>query len=340
MQSQKDWVDFRAAKQSVSIQMVLEYYNLLNGLRKTTDELRGHCPLHKGKGERSFHVNLKKNLFHCFTCGAEGNVLHLTALLEGCSLNEAILKLKDVFSVVQSEVIMQASSAKAGQKNGLKLINPPLTWQLQVDHKHQYGLGRKLTKETLHFFGAGLCLSKGTFSGRFVIPLHNEVGELVGYAGRSLDDSEPKYLFPSRDKGFYKSHLLFNLHRVLNNKLHQRDPVRSRIITPIIVVEGFFSTMRLHALGFSSVSLLGSSLSEQQEKTLSSYFNHVVLLFDGDGPGQVCARECLLRLGHKMWITAIDIESGQQPDQIADQEAEGITILIILRRNLYQHFFF
>jgi DNA primase len=60
-----------------------------------------------------------------------------------------------------------------------------------------------------------LCLSKGMFAGRYVIPVHNPQGELVGYAGRALDEeTEPRYLFPPSDKGFYKSHLLFNLQRI------------------------------------------------------------------------------------------------------------------------------
>ncbi|MGH9822443.1 MAG: hypothetical protein ACREDR_04230 [Blastocatellia bacterium] len=47
----------------------------------------------------------------------------------------------------------------------------------------------------------GFCRSKGTFAGRFIIPLQNETGEMVGYAGRSVDNSEPKYLFPPSSKG-------------------------------------------------------------------------------------------------------------------------------------------
>jgi DNA primase catalytic core, N-terminal domain len=73
----------------------------------------------------------------------------------------------------------------------------------------------EVPKEILSQFGCGLCLSKGMFAGRYVIPVHNPQGELVGYAGRALDEeTEPRYLFPPSDKGFYKSHLLFNLQRI------------------------------------------------------------------------------------------------------------------------------
>ena len=152
--------------------------------------------------------------------------------------------------------------------------------------------------------------NKGTFSGRFVIPLHNEKGELVGYAGRSLDDSEPRYLFPSSEKGFYKSHLLFNLHRVIE------DNDRSLIV----VVEGFFSAMKLWQAEIPAASLLGSSLSEAQEDLLCRYINRVVLLLDGDEAGRAATDECLVRLGRRVWVTALSLPDGSQPDHLPAEQ--------------------
>jgi hypothetical protein len=60
---ENEWADFRVVKQSVSMQMVLDHYHI-NGLRKNGNELRGQCPLHKGEGARSFHVNVSKYVFH------------------------------------------------------------------------------------------------------------------------------------------------------------------------------------------------------------------------------------------------------------------------------------
>ena len=60
-------------------------------------------------------------------------------------------------------------------------------------------------------FGIGYFPGKGSMSGRVVIPIHNERGELVAYAGRAIDQTEPKYKLPA---GFKKSAVLFNLHRV------------------------------------------------------------------------------------------------------------------------------
>ena len=69
---------------------------------------------------------------------------------------------------------------------------------------------------------------------RIVIPIHNPEGELVAYAGRSIDGSEPRYKFPA---GFHKSLELFNLHRVRGE-------------VSVVLVEGFFDCMKVTQAGF------------------------------------------------------------------------------------------
>lgn len=317
MDTQKDWVDFRLIKQAVSMQAVLDHYNI-NWLRKNRDEMRGRCPIHKGEGERSFHFNTTKNAFHCFSCKARGNVLDFVAAMEQCSVRDAALKLKAWFHMGESAEIAVSPAQIEKQDHGPEPIGPinlPLSFQLRVDHTHEYGINRGVELETLRYFGAGLCLSKGTFSGRYVIPLHNAIGELVGYAGRSLDDSEPKYLFPSRDKGFHKSHLLFNLHRVLKDFPTEKC---------VVLVEGFFSAMKIAQASFACVGLLGSSLSEAQEQLLCAHFNSVVIWMDGDDAGQRATDECLARLGKKIWIRAVSLPQGIQPDELTSQEIASI----------------
>ncbi len=69
---------------------------------------------------------------------------------------------------------------------------------------------RGIEQETAEYFGAGFFSGKGSMSGRVVIPIENERGELVAYVGRSIDGSEPKYKLPA---GFKKGQVLFNLGR-------------------------------------------------------------------------------------------------------------------------------
>jgi DNA primase-like protein/Toprim domain-containing protein len=229
------------------------------------------------------------------------------------------LKLQMWFGVGESQqrsLPSQEAAAQTAEEDtqGEELagpINPPLRFQLRVDSGHEYGIGRGVSKETLEYFGAGFCLSKGTFAGRFVFPLHNEAGELVGYAGRATDDSEPKYLFPPGAKGFHKSHLVYNLHRILSE---------SPETDLVIVVEGFFGCFRLKQGGIRIVALLGSSLSVEQEELLCHHFRRAFLLFDGDEAGRGATDTCLQRLGRRLWVKAISLPDHVQPDHL-DEDA-------------------
>jgi DNA primase len=317
------FVDFKTIKAAVTIEQVLAYHGI-DWLRKTGNELRGRCPIHSGaEGDRAFHVNVEKNIFHCFSCGAKGGVLELAAALDGVSIREAGLKLQDVFIAHQgSGERRTAGTARTGSKPAEQVkepevINPPLTFQLRVESSHEYGLSRGLTRQTLEEFGAGMCASKGTFAGRFVIPLHDETGVLVGYAGRSVDGKEPKYLFPASARGFHKKYLLFNLHRVVKN---------SDFHGPVVVVEGFFDCMKVQQAGFACVGILGAALSQEQEDLLCKYFPRgVVLCFDGDSAGRGATEDCIARLVRRVLLKAIYLPEGQQPDMLS---SEQITELI------------
>ena len=325
----KDWVDFKEVKDRVTMQMLLDHYQI-NWLRKSGEELRGRCPIHEGEGQRTFHVNLSKNAFYCFSCKAKGNVLDFTAAMEDVSVRDAALKLAEWFGLGQAESrggdtpeipprrqqrSQGATSKKAETveepEEAALIINPPLGFELRVDPEHEYGRSRGFSKELLEQFGVGYCLSKGMFSGRFVFPLHDVQGELVGYAGRSIDDSEPKYLFPSGEKSFHKRYLLWNFHREVKDMGPNAE---------VVVVEGFFDCLRVKEVGYPCVALLGSQLSREQEELLATHFQHVVLLLDGDEAGRAAADDCLRRLGRRVFIKAHELPEGEQPDTLSRED--------------------
>src|ERR1700686_3143783 len=95
---QDNWVDFKAIKAAISMEKILRHYGV-NWLRKKDDELRGRCPIHQGEGQSTFHASLGKNVFHCFSCKARGNVLDFVAAMEKCSVRDAGLKLQKWFSI-------------------------------------------------------------------------------------------------------------------------------------------------------------------------------------------------------------------------------------------------
>lgn len=301
---ENNWVDFKAIKSAVTLRKVLDRYKI-NWLRKSGDELRGRCPIHEGEGQQSFHVNLAKNAFHCFSCKAHGNVLDFVAAMEKCSVRDAAVRLQEWFSIDSTTAPAETKPSKEEKRGeGTQPENKPLAFELKgIDLAHPYLTERGITKETAETFGVGLFSGRGSMSGRVVIPIHNERGELVAYAGRSLDGSEPRYKLPA---GFHKSHMLFNLHRVTGPE--------------VIVVEGFFDCMNVWQAGHRSVvALMGSTLSEQQERLLGR-FRQVTLFLDGDDAGRKAAEEIAARLVRGVHVRIVEPPDGKQPDQLVQEQ--------------------
>lgn len=324
--SNKRYVDYRQLKDQVSLLMVLDHYDLTGELKKRGEELHGKCPLHQGEGNRSFHANVGKNAFHCFSCNKKGNILDFVAAKEGCSVREASVLIADWFQVEDAGTVPKTATDKSTQPTEKASqipdkpkprINPencnkPLAFMLRVDSDHRYGADRGLSRESIQSFGTGLCVSKGMFIGRYLIPIHNDLGQLVAYAGRSLNEEDaPKYLFPPPEKGFFKTELLFNLHRV---------PISTAGSNLVYVVEGFFAAMRLHQAGLPCVGLMGASLSFTQEELLAQKFDRLVLVFDGDSAGRRCTDECLRRLSKRRFVFAHELSDGEQPDSFSSDE--------------------
>ena len=139
---------------------------------------------------------------------------------------------------------------------------------------------------------------------RLVIPIEDEAGRLVGYGGRSLDGSEPRYRFPPR---FSKSQLLFNLHRAAATRQSH-----------VVVVEGFFDCLKVYQAGFRSVvALMGSSLYQRQRELLVQHFRHVSLMLDGDAAGRRASSTIAPGLSTHCKTDIVELTEGVQADQLA-----------------------
>lgn len=233
MNSMSVWVNFSEIKSRVTIEQVLRSYRVDWLRRSGARQYRGRCPIHAGQGEEAFHANFRQNLFHCFACGAGGNVLDLVAAMEACTVREAALRLR------ASQVSGQPS--EPGQRQLVtekRTVNSPLGFSLTLDRRHSYLIRRGIDAATADWFEVGYYRGGGLMSGRIAIPIHDKHGRLVAYCGRAIDGgAAPRYRFPS---GFQKSHVLFNYHRALETS-------RNRLI----VVEGFFDCMRVPPGRFS-----------------------------------------------------------------------------------------
>ena len=284
------------------METVLRHYQV-PGLRRRRNRLQGRCPIHRGQRDDSFRADLDKNVFHCFSCLAGGNVLAFVASMERCSVREAALRLQRWFSIGVPDLTSAPVSAQLVRKE--EGFNPPLRFALtNIDHAHRYLAGRGIDRATAVEFGVGFYARPGLMNGRIVIPIHNGRGEIVAYAGRALGDRVPKYKLPT---GFHKSLELFNLHRVV-----------AAGSTTVIVVEGYFDCMRVHQAGFPGVvALMGASLSARQESALLERFERVILLLDGDAAGRAASRTIATRLSGRCSRVTVQLQDASQPDQLS-----------------------
>jgi DNA primase len=324
------WIDFTALKHNVSIEDVLARYGMLGGLQeKKPGRLVGPCPIHGGKNGTSFNVDVEKNVFHCFSeCGG-GNVLDLVMKVEKCSIREAGEKLSDWFdlkferprraagskSTVPATTPVAPTPSPPPRQKDDSAPNPPLERALKdLNHDHPYLATRGLTIPTIKAFGIGHC-TRGLMRGRIAIPIHDQMGTLVAYAGRAVDDElaakSGKYRLPD---GFKKSHVLFNLHRAREHADHG-----------LIVVEGFVDSFKVFQAGYPNVvALMGASLSDAQEQLLLAHTDRVALMFDGDDAGTKCLREFYIRLRRRLYLREIHLELGEQPDALSEDRIRGL----------------
>ena len=319
------WVSFDDVKAKVGIEEILDHYGLTEGLRRKRDELIGLCPFHR-ETKGSFHASTTKNLFHCFGCQAKGNVLDFVSLKEGVSIREAALLIQEWFGIDQETPV--DGSVKAERPKSRTSPSPvppakenrPLTFELKnLDPDHPYLLKeRGLAKETIEHFGLGFC-SRGSMKDRMAIPIHNERGELVAYAGRHIGEpvgDVEKYQLPT---GFFKSQVAFNLHRAAQLAKEKG----------LIVVEGFFDCFRISESGFENVvALMGSFLSARQKELLvaaAGSQGKITLLFDEDEAGQKCREQCLDELSAHLFVRSLRLPADVgQPDQLTVDQVQQL----------------
>ena len=300
-----DWVSFADIKKQIHLEEVLRSYGVDWLRRSGPQRYRGRCPIHQGQGTEAFHANLGRNAFHCFACGAGGNVLDFVAKMEGCSVREAALRLQASQGPGTGAARVSSSGPERRELVTEKReIHPPLSFSLKVDGTHPYLARRAIDPITAGHFGVGYYGGRGVMSHRIAIPIHDPQGRLVAYCGRALDGAVPRYRFPA---GFPKSQVLFNYHRA-----------RAAGEDRVIVVEGFFDCLRVHQAGFPCVvALMGARLSAPQKNLLAARFTRVVLMLDGDQTGRAATAQIARDLVSACSVREVLLPPEMQPDQMA-----------------------
>jgi len=339
-------IDFKSIKEAASFERVIQYYGIeLHGGRRA--QRKALCPFHRDT-RPSLNVNLDRKVFNCFPCGDGGDIVKFVAKKEYPAdpdghLLEAAQKLAEICGIridndgretavrrregaaVQPVLATRAAAPAPGNDPSVAR-NPALSFRLQTDPTHPYLAKRGLSPQTVEIFGLGYCVSEQSIMRqRILIPIHNEHGELVAYAGRWPGDSgwpegTDKYMLPPK---FQKMRVLYNLDRIIEGMGGGQWPGHER---HVIVVEGFFGTFAIHALA-PCVALMGSAVSDDHLRLLhGANVKLVTLLLDGankpETAEQTAARDqkyaaVVYQLSASgFFVTAPRLELGEQPDTI------------------------
>jgi DNA primase len=319
------YIDFAYVKANASFEKVLAHYHLTTTGRGAQRSLL--CPFHRER-KASCKIELERRIFQCFGCGAKGNILDFVARLDDSDLRSAALKIAEVCGIDPAQPGRPRERSKDTPPAPKKLqarsapkdaaveapstaepVNAPLTFALKLDPAHPYLSERGLSQEQVAAFGLGYC-SRGVMAGRICIPIHDERGNLVAYAGRwpseEIPEDEERYKLPAK---FQKSRVLFNLNRLVPE------------ITHIVLVEGYWSTIRLHSLGVPAAALMGTSISPEQIALLRARGTRcVALLMDGDEAGARARERVLSPLAEEFLVRSPVLPSGQKPDTLPEPE--------------------
>jgi len=299
-------LDLASLKERTSFEEVLRHYGV-----RAVGRGRQRMALYPFHADTkpSCSIHLERKLFHCFGCSAGGSVLDFVARMENVPIHDAAARIEEICGIPGvPEFRLARAHARQDHDNQIDRPLPPLSFRLKLDPSHPYLTARGVGPELAATFGLGYCSARASMRGWICIPIHDEHGTLVAYAGRQARDEMPrgvpKYILP---RGFEKRRVLFNLQRVSGAE-------------HLVLVEGYWSVFRLHAIGQPSVALMGRVLSVEQEMLLrASAARMLTLLLDADRPGREATGELLPRLATKFFVRVAYLPDGAQPDTVPEQ---------------------
>ena len=311
-------------------------------LKRSGSNLFGLCPFH-GEKTASFSVNPDKGIYYCFGCHKGGGSINFMMEIEGLSYPDAVRRLAQRVGLevpedekYQSRYKQQerlwALMKEAGRFFNSQLYAPAGQECLAYVQKRglsktivtQFGMGfapnswnalvdamRKKGYTDQELIAADLVGEKNgriydRFRNRLMFPIIDVRGNVVGFGGRVLDDSKPKYLNSNETVIFNKRKNLFGLNFAKKTK----QPY-------MILVEGNIDVITLHQYGFdNAIASLGTSLTEEHAALLSRYTEQVVLTYDGDEAGQRAAKRAipmLEKVGIK--VRVLNMKDAKDPDE-------------------------
>lgn len=314
-------------------------------LRKSGRNFTGLCPFHNEKTP-SFSVSQEKQIYKCFGCGEAGNVISFVMKEKNLPFIEAVKYLANRANI-PLEMNNGEKSKSAKKKDLLYRVNVEaakffFSNLMNNQNAKEYFLNRGIKEETIKRFGLGFAndswnslmfylrkkgindvlleeaglisinKEKGRkydrFRNRVMFPVFDYQGRVIGFGGRVLDDSKPKYLNSPETLVFQKGTNLYGLNFALKHNMSERY---------FVIVEGYMDLISLHQYGITNVvASLGTALTINQARLLKRYADKVIISYDADMAGQMATLrglEILRTAGFD--VRVLNIPQGKDPDE-------------------------
>ena len=331
---------------------IVDYVSQYVALKKSGRDYSGLCPFHNEKSP-SFHVSREKQLFHCFGCGASGNLAQFVMRSEGIDFVEALKLLADRAGIVLPEDNNSVDYALHEKKKKIYEMNKAaarffyreLTESEAGKEGLRYFKERKLLPKTIKCYGlgyapndysrlrvhmnelgykdaelveAGLISERNgrfydRFRGRVMFPIIDLRGNIIGFGGRIIHQTE-------EETGYKPPKYLNSAETPVFNKgknLFSLNFAKKDNSGSLILAEGYMDVISVYQAGIINVvATLGTALTDAQARLMLKYCSEILICYDSDEPGQKAAARAIDIINHAGGRSkVIRLEGAKDPDE-------------------------
>jgi len=338
-------------KNKTSISEIISNYIKINKAGKNYSAL---CPFH-AEDSPSFYIFPESNTYHCFGCGAHGDLISFVQNYEHVDFIEALKKVSiyagiplELNSKVKPpEIIFNENINKIYMDTLLNISAKSKVWEFlkrrgideNIVREYEIGFseGKEISEylksqkmnENIPFKMGMINKKKEFFSNRIIIPIRNNNGDLAGFSGRTIDNQlGPKYINTPENNYFKKSKLLYLFYK--NEKYIKQNDFA-------IVVEGYFDAISMSNSGFqNTVAVLGTALTEEHSKYLKNATSNIITMFDMDDAGQQATIKTIDNLFKKGFKIAVSLYPAKDPDELVKKK-DKVFIAELLKKSYKFH---
>lgn len=335
-----------------SLRNIINLSNIVRtkvNLTKKAGEYIGLCPFHSEKSP-SFTVSDIKKFYHCFGCGAHGDVIKFNAEILGLSYKDSAIKLACEHGIDLPKLSKEQESIYE-ESDQISNILELATEFFKCSHNQEslkYLSNRKIDKNIIQNFNIGFAPSGGKlqqffesksipllslvkaglagkrddgkiyeiFHDRIMFPIKNIYNKVIAFGGRVIGDGLPKYINSPETLVFKKNETLYGENDAMSHAYRKNY---------IIIVEGYLDVIALHRAGYcATVASLGTAVTEGHLSKLWRSIDEIIICLDGDSAGHKASHRvinvALPLITYNKKISFIILPAGSDPDDVIAKE--------------------